>query len=154
MGTKVFKWSYLTLPKAPIPRFFPSTYCPICTGGCSMVVGQGWYNNNMNEPPLVHKGRCFASSLCLYRRCLEVCTRRTYVQQTTYIFLPPTTRISDSSLNLWVMNTINKRRLCNFRLFATTFPTIDMKESYYFLHDAREGLSNTFDLQYSIFQTT
>ena len=31
--------SSLTLPKAPIPRFFPSTYWPICTGGCSMVVG-------------------------------------------------------------------------------------------------------------------
>jgi hypothetical protein len=23
----------LTLPKAPIPKFFPSTYCPIWTGG-------------------------------------------------------------------------------------------------------------------------
>lgn len=27
----------LTFPKAPMPRFFPKIYCPICTGACSIV---------------------------------------------------------------------------------------------------------------------
>ena len=63
-GTSSTPKSNLTLPNAPIPKFFPSTYWPICTGGCSMVLAGNrvyFHRADMSNTVVEVEGVCVPS---------------------------------------------------------------------------------------------